>query len=131
MATIMRCHRDYDGPSWVLYDRAFPHRAEATKGEYFTFQCFGGGGGGEGTHLPIVRASVIRIKAACSRCMPTAGVSVLSHFSTQQHVRGRCFCLTLLQRLNICPLFSPSHQPKCTPRKRFAALFNTPWIQEK
>ena len=46
MATIMRCHRDYDGPSWVLYDRAFPHRAEATKGEYFTFQCFGGGGGG-------------------------------------------------------------------------------------
>jgi len=31
MATIVRCQKDYDGPSWVLYDRAFWRRAEVTK----------------------------------------------------------------------------------------------------
>ena len=31
LSTIVRCHRDYEGPSWVLYDRAFRCRAEATK----------------------------------------------------------------------------------------------------
>ena len=31
MTTIVRCHRDYKGPAWVLYDRAFRRRAEATK----------------------------------------------------------------------------------------------------
>ena len=31
LSTIVRCHRDYEGPSWVLYDRAFRRRAEATK----------------------------------------------------------------------------------------------------
>ena len=31
MGTIVRCNRDYEGPAWVLYDRAFRRRAEATK----------------------------------------------------------------------------------------------------
>lgn len=31
LATIVRCHRHYEGPSWVLYDRAYRRRAEATK----------------------------------------------------------------------------------------------------
>ena len=31
MPNIVRCHRDYEGPAWVLYDRAFQRRAEVTK----------------------------------------------------------------------------------------------------
>lgn len=31
MACIVRCHKDYEGPAWVLYDRAFRRRAEVTK----------------------------------------------------------------------------------------------------
>ena len=31
MACIVRCHKDYEGPAWVLYDRAFHRRAEVTK----------------------------------------------------------------------------------------------------
>ena len=31
LATIVRWQRDYEGPTWVLYNRAYQHRAEATK----------------------------------------------------------------------------------------------------
>ena len=31
LSTIIRCQRDYDGPSWPLYDRAFRCRAEVTR----------------------------------------------------------------------------------------------------
>ena len=31
MAYLVRCHRDYEGPAWVMYDRAFRRRVEATK----------------------------------------------------------------------------------------------------
>jgi hypothetical protein len=31
MACIVRCHKDYEGPAWELYDRAFRRRAEMTK----------------------------------------------------------------------------------------------------
>ena len=31
MACIVRCHQDYEGPAWVIYDRAFRRRAEMTK----------------------------------------------------------------------------------------------------
>ena len=31
LATIVRCQRDYGGPAWVLYDRAFRRRVEAMK----------------------------------------------------------------------------------------------------
>ena len=49
MTTIVRCHRDYEGPAWVLYDRAFRRRAEATKDMNWSVMntslfnmCFGG-----------------------------------------------------------------------------------------
>ena len=31
MACIVRCHQDYEGPAWVLYDLAFRRRPEMTK----------------------------------------------------------------------------------------------------
>jgi hypothetical protein len=49
MACIVRCHKDYEGPAWVLYDRAFRRRAEMTKDLYWSVVntllfnlCFGG-----------------------------------------------------------------------------------------
>ena len=31
MTTNVRCHHNYEGPSWVLYDWTFRHRTEATE----------------------------------------------------------------------------------------------------
>ena len=55
LATIVRCQRDYEGPAWVLYDRAFQRRVEATKDlHWFNTLLFNMCFGGRACRLPCV-----------------------------------------------------------------------------